>query len=50
MERRMVNLSFDEMPKQWYNILADLPEPLPPPQDPPKGPSRLANLPKLLLA
>jgi tryptophan synthase beta chain len=50
MERRMVNISFDDMPRQWYNILADLPDPFPPPKDPPKGPSRVKNLPNLLLA
>jgi len=27
-------LSQDELPTRWYNILADLPEPLPPPLDP----------------
>jgi len=27
-------LGADEMPKSWYNIQADLPEPLPPPLDP----------------
>ena len=50
MERRMVNISFDDMPRQWYNILADIPDPFPPPKDPPKGPSRVKNLPNLLLA
>ncbi len=50
MERRMVNIEFKDMPRQWYNILADLPEPLAPPKDPPKGPSRVKNLPNLLLA
>jgi tryptophan synthase beta chain len=29
-----VFLPQDEMPTHWYNILADLPEPLPPPLDP----------------
>jgi len=29
-----VYLPQDEMPTHWYNILADLPEPLPPPLDP----------------
>ena len=28
------NLKTDEMPTSWYNIQADLPEPLPPPLDP----------------
>ncbi len=27
-------LDIDEMPKKWYNILPDLPEPLPPPLNP----------------
>ncbi len=27
-------LSVDDVPKQWYNIQAELPEPLPPPLDP----------------
>ncbi|MEO0098172.1 MAG: TrpB-like pyridoxal phosphate-dependent enzyme [candidate division WOR-3 bacterium] len=49
-EIRQVNLTLEEMPKQWYNIIPDLPEPLPPPKDPEKGPSRLKNLPNLLLA
>jgi tryptophan synthase beta chain len=38
-----------DLPKQWYNIIPDLPEPLPPPKDPEKGESRMANLPKMLL-
>jgi len=29
-----INLDENEMPKQWYNILPDLPKPLPPPIDP----------------
>ena len=45
----MVNLKHDEIPGQWYNILPDLPEPLPPPQDPKTGPSRIGNLPNLLI-
>ncbi|MDI6809034.1 MAG: TrpB-like pyridoxal phosphate-dependent enzyme [Candidatus Eisenbacteria bacterium] len=47
--RTMVNLKPEEMPTQWYNILPDLPEPLPPPMDPEKGPSRIQNLPNLLV-
>ncbi len=38
-------LSEDEMPRQWYNIQADLPHPLPPPVDKdgkPIGPDALA--------
>ncbi len=48
--RRVVNLSLDELPKRWYNILADIGPDFPPPKDPPTGFSRLANLPKILLA
>src|SRR5271157_4710754 len=47
--RTVVNLKTDELPTQWYNILPDLPEPLPPPLDPPDGPSRVQNLPNLLI-
>lgn len=49
--QRMVqaNLPVKDLPKRWYNIIPDLPEPLPPPKDPEQGPSRLANLPKMLL-
>lgn len=50
MKNSAVNLIYDDMPKQWYNILADLPEPLPGPQDPSSGESRIKKLPKLLLA
>src|SRR5881398_3702324 len=46
----VVQLPEDERPTKWYNILADLPEPLPPPKDPETGPSRLKALPELLLA
>jgi tryptophan synthase beta chain len=45
----VVNLRFNDIPTQWYNILPDLPVPLPPPQDPQKGPSRLQNLPNLMI-
>jgi tryptophan synthase beta chain len=48
-KKSMVNLKYDELPTQWYNILPDLPEPLPPPQDPKEGPSRLQNLPNLMI-
>ena len=40
-----VTLNDDELPKQWYNIQADLPHPLPPPVDlegNPIGPDALA--------
>jgi tryptophan synthase beta chain len=45
----MVNLKFDEIPSRWYNIIPDLPGPLPPPQDPTDGPSRVKNLPNLMI-
>ncbi len=43
------NIHPDEIPKQWYNILPDLPTPVPPHKDPDEGPSRLENLPKLFI-
>ncbi|ABW01821.1 TrpB-like pyridoxal phosphate-dependent enzyme [Caldivirga maquilingensis] len=42
-----VDLPPDEIPDHWYNILADLPEPLPPPQDPDNG-RRLELLKKVI--
>jgi len=42
-------LPAEEIPKQWYNIIPDLPEPLPPPKDPEEGPSRVELLPKIFL-
>lgn len=42
-----IDLSPEEMPDEWYNILPDLPTPLPPPKDPEEGPSRLEGLPKV---
>lgn len=47
--KSMVNLNYNEVPTQWYNILPDLPEPLPPPKDPETGYSRIQNLPNLLV-
>ncbi|MCX7703470.1 MAG: pyridoxal-phosphate dependent enzyme, partial [Planctomycetota bacterium] len=49
LKKRQVQLSIDEMPRRWYNITPDLPEMIPPPKDPEKGPSRLANLQKILI-
>jgi len=49
LKKRQIQLSIDEMPQQWYNILPDLPEPFPPPKDPDEGPSRLENLPKTMI-
>ncbi len=39
--RSQIALSLDELPKKWYNVVPDLPEPLSPPKDPEEGPSRL---------
>lgn len=47
--RDMVNLRHDEIPPRWYNIIPDLPVPLPPPLDPDHGPSRIGNLPNLMI-
>ena len=48
MDTERVNLPLDEIPTAWYNVLADLPEPLPPPLHPgtgkPLGPSDLAPI------
>jgi tryptophan synthase beta chain len=45
MNEKRVLLSENEMPSAWYNLLADLPEPLPPPLHPgthqPLGPADL---------
>jgi tryptophan synthase beta chain len=43
------NLPIDALPRRWYNIVADLPEPLPPPKDPEEGPSRVKQLPEFIL-
>jgi len=48
MAEKRVMLSYQEMPKQWYNIAADLPTPLSPPLHPgtlkPLGPEDLAPI------
>ncbi|KPJ48833.1 hypothetical protein AMJ40_06800 [candidate division TA06 bacterium DG_26] len=44
-----VNLSVEDLPKKWYNIIPDLPEPMPPPKDPEEGESRIDNLPNWCL-
>ncbi len=44
-ERMKAVLDENEMPRQWYNIAADLPKPMPPPVKPdgsPVGPQDLA--------
>lgn len=47
--KTMVSLTQNDLPTQWYNIIPDLPEPLPPPMDPKEGPSRIQNLPNLMI-
>jgi hypothetical protein len=51
LERRQVNLTVEDIPRQWYNLVADLPAgmEMPPPIDPDEGPSRLKQLPKFLV-
>ena len=44
-----VHLPLEEAPDKWYNVLADLPEPLPPPKDDEPGQPRLKMLPEVLL-
>jgi len=43
------NISVDDIPKKWYNILPDLPEPMPMPKNPDDGRMNVENLPNLLL-
>jgi len=47
MKTQVVNIPIDEIPREWYNIVPDLPEPLPPSKDPETGPSLKALLPKM---
>jgi tryptophan synthase beta chain len=44
-----IELPVDDLPKSWYNILPDLPQPLPPPREPETGPSRLEFLSKVMV-
>ena len=49
MKAYRYDLPIDEHPKEWYNILPDLPEPLPRHKDPPEGPSRLEFMRKVIV-
>lgn len=49
MSERKIELSVDDLPKSWYNIIPDLPQPLPPPKEPETGPSRLEFLSKVMI-
>ncbi|MEM1885060.1 MAG: pyridoxal-phosphate dependent enzyme, partial [Candidatus Jordarchaeales archaeon] len=44
MPSRKIVLDEDELPKQWYNIVPDLPKPLPPPLGPDGNPVKPAML------
>ncbi len=48
MKQTMITLPNSEIPKQWYNIAADMPNPMAPPLHPgtkqPVGPDDLAPL------
>jgi tryptophan synthase beta chain len=44
MNTNQISLPVDHLPKKWYNIAPDLPEPLPPPKEPESGPSRMEFL------
>ena len=48
-QKRQFQLDVDDIPKHWYNIIPDLPEALPPPTDPKDGPSRVQQLPNMLI-
>ena len=48
-DQRQFRLDVDELPMRWYNIVPDLPEPLPPPKDPDDGPSRMEQLPNMMI-
>jgi len=41
MKTNQITLPVDELPKEWYNIKPDLPQPLPPPKEPGTGQSRM---------
>jgi tryptophan synthase beta chain len=48
-DRNQISLDPGDIPERWYNIIPDLPEPLPPPKDPDEGPSRVRELPNMLI-
>jgi tryptophan synthase beta chain len=49
MSEVKIELPVSELPKSWYNIQPDLPQPLPPPKDPKTGRSRLEFLSKVMI-
>jgi tryptophan synthase beta chain len=49
MKEVKIQLPVNDLPKNWYNILQDLPQPLPLPKEPETGPSRLEFLSKVIV-
>ena len=49
MNEAKIELPTEDLPKNWYNILPDLPQLLPPAKDPETGPSRLQFLSKVIV-
>ena len=49
MKEVKIQLPVNDLPKSWYNIIPDLPQPLPPPKEPETGPSRLEFLSKVIV-
>jgi tryptophan synthase beta chain len=49
MKLDQISLAVDEMPKKWYNIGPDLPDPLPPPKEPEDGISRMKFLERTMI-
>jgi tryptophan synthase beta chain len=49
LKTNQISLPVEDLPKKWYNITPDLPEPLPPPKEPETGPSRMDFLGKTMI-
>ncbi|UCH31476.1 MAG: TrpB-like pyridoxal phosphate-dependent enzyme [Candidatus Bathyarchaeota archaeon] len=49
MKANQIPLPINKLPKKWYNIAPDLPDPLPPPKEPESGPSRAMFLKKTMI-
>jgi len=49
MQENQILLPIDDLPKKWYNIQPDLPEPLPPPKQPETGPPRMEYLARTMI-
>jgi len=48
-KRNIFIMDPEKIPKRWYNIVPDLPEPMPPPKDPPTGESRIGRMPNIFI-